>query len=305
VREAASKKFEQFSGRYGRKGAIAIMSALVATLPLPGSSLATLAVAEGARFVLTRLLDKAATRESLLREVEDAEGHQHDDSGKFSKTSGSKKKKAEKPAPAADHTSGETAKSLTSMSDQDLGEKLQRSFLVADMHARDALPPTPKLFAALKQRIPSLTPDEFKGALMHLNGVAKADGTPLVQLHILNEVREATPEERAVMPTRNGRHGVAFTRFRQINLRNARHADDPRPLDEESAWPAARSYSRAYLHHLVRSGETLGAMLLSEINVAYYQRLMQDIRDAVAQGNFAGFYERTREGWARGDIPPR
>ena len=78
-----------------------------------------------------------------------------------------------------------------------------------------------------------------------------------------------------VMPTRNGRHGMAFTRFGQINLRNARHADDPRPLDEESAWPATRNYSRAYLHHLVKSGETLGAMLLSEINIAYYQHLMQ------------------------------
>ena len=74
-----------------------------------------------------------------------------------------------------------------------------------------------------------------------------------------------------VMPTRNGRHGLAFTRRGPVNLRNARHADDPRPLDEESSWPPARDYSRAYLHHLVKSGETLGAMLLSEINVAYYQ----------------------------------
>jgi queuine tRNA-ribosyltransferase len=108
-----------------------------------------------------------------------------------------------------------------------------------------------------------------------------------------------------VMPTRNGRHGMAFTRFGQINLRNARHADDPRPLDEESPWPSARNYSRAYLHHLVRSGETLGAMLLSEINVAYYQRLMLDFRDAIAQGTFARLCERTRAGWAQGDIAPR
>ena len=79
------------------------------------------------------------------------------------------------------------------------------------------------------------------------------------------------------------RYGVAFTRFGQINLRNARHADDPRPLDEESAWPSTRNCSRAYLDHLVKSGETLGAMLLSEINVAYYQRLMHDARDVVAQ----------------------
>ena len=108
-----------------------------------------------------------------------------------------------------------------------------------------------------------------------------------------------------VMPTRNGRHGVAFTRFGSINLRNARHADDPRPLDEESPWPSARNTSRAYLHHLVKSGEALGAMLLSEINIAYYQQLMQDIRDAVAKRSFADFRERVRAGWASGDIAPR
>jgi queuine tRNA-ribosyltransferase len=105
-----------------------------------------------------------------------------------------------------------------------------------------------------------------------------------------------------VLPTRNGRHGVAFTRFGQVNLRNARHADDPRPLDEESAWPATHGTSRAYLHHLVKSGETLGAMLLSEINIAYYQRLMADIRDAIAKGTFESFREQTRAEWARGDI---
>jgi len=108
-----------------------------------------------------------------------------------------------------------------------------------------------------------------------------------------------------VMPTRNGRHGMAFTRFGQINLRNARHADDPRPLDEESPWPSTRGYARAYLHHLVKSGETLGAMLLSEINVAYYQRLMHGIRDAISKGTFEDFHDRTRAEWAKGDIAPR
>jgi queuine tRNA-ribosyltransferase len=108
-----------------------------------------------------------------------------------------------------------------------------------------------------------------------------------------------------VMPTRNGRHGMAFTRLGQINLRNARHADDPRPLDEESNWPAAREYSRAYLHHLVRSGETLGAMLLSEINIAYYQRLMADMRAAIGNGSFEAFQKQTRADWARGDIAVR
>jgi queuine tRNA-ribosyltransferase len=108
-----------------------------------------------------------------------------------------------------------------------------------------------------------------------------------------------------VMPTRNGRHGVAYTRFGQINLRNARHADDSRPLDEESNWPSTRAYSRAYLHHLMKSGETLGAMLLSEINIAYYQQLMADMRNAIAQRTFAGFREHTRALWAKGDIAPR
>src|ERR1700733_3846623 len=108
-----------------------------------------------------------------------------------------------------------------------------------------------------------------------------------------------------VMPTRNGRHGMAFTRFGQINLRNARHADDPRPLDEQSPWPSTSGTARAYLHHLVKSGETLGAMLLSEINVAYYQRLMRDIRDAISKGMFEDFRDRTRADWAKGDIAPR
>jgi queuine tRNA-ribosyltransferase len=108
-----------------------------------------------------------------------------------------------------------------------------------------------------------------------------------------------------VLPTRNGRHGVAFTRRGPVNLRNARHADDARPLDEESVWPSTRDVSRAYLHHLIKSGEVLGAMLLSEINIAYYQALMQDIRAAIAEGRFAAFRDATRASWVAGDVPPR
>lgn len=108
-----------------------------------------------------------------------------------------------------------------------------------------------------------------------------------------------------VMPTRNGRHGHVFTRLGTINLRNARHADDPRPLDEESSWPSTRNYSRAYLHHLVKSEETLGAMLLSEINVAYYQGLMCEARAAISAGTFDDFRARTKASWARGDIAAR
>ena len=107
-----------------------------------------------------------------------------------------------------------------------------------------------------------------------------------------------------VLPTRNGRHGLAFTRFGAINLRNARHAADPRPLDAESPCEAARSYSRAYLHHLVRVNEMLGAMLLSEINLAYYQALMAGMRAAIVESRFAAFRAATRAGWERGDIAP-
>ena len=106
-----------------------------------------------------------------------------------------------------------------------------------------------------------------------------------------------------VMPTRAGRHGLAFTRRGKVNLRNARHADDPRPLDEESDCPAARDYSRAYLHHLVRSQEALGAMLLTWNNLSYYQKLMQDIRAAIAAGRFTDRAGEIGEGWARGDLP--
>ena len=106
-----------------------------------------------------------------------------------------------------------------------------------------------------------------------------------------------------VMPTRSGRHGQAFTRFGKINLRNAKHAGDPRPLDPESPCPALSKYSRAYLHHLIRSGELLGMMLLSWANIAYYQSLMQGIRAAIAEGRFEDFRAAAKEQWQRGDIP--
>jgi queuine tRNA-ribosyltransferase len=107
-----------------------------------------------------------------------------------------------------------------------------------------------------------------------------------------------------VLPTRNGRHGAVFTRFGMLNLANARHRDDPRPLDEASSYEPARSYSRGYLSHLVRVNELLGQMLLSAINLAYYQSLMAGMREAIAAGRFADFCAATREGWQRGDIPP-
>jgi queuine tRNA-ribosyltransferase len=93
-----------------------------------------------------------------------------------------------------------------------------------------------------------------------------------------------------VMPTRSGRHNQAFTWSGRLNLRNARYAEDPTPLDAESACPAAQ-YSRAYLHHLVKCGEVLGAMLLSWANVHFYQELMARAREAISRGDFAAYAE--------------
>jgi queuine tRNA-ribosyltransferase len=101
-----------------------------------------------------------------------------------------------------------------------------------------------------------------------------------------------------VLPTRNGRHGLAFTRFGPINIRNAHHAEDPRPLDAESRCPAAREFSRAYLHHLFRSGEALGGMLLSIVNLFYYQDLMAGARAAIAAGSFDQYSAQTQAQWA-------
>jgi queuine tRNA-ribosyltransferase len=102
-----------------------------------------------------------------------------------------------------------------------------------------------------------------------------------------------------VLPTRAGRHALAYTRFGKINLKNSRHAEDPAPLDAESDCPAARDYSRAYLHHLVKANEILASMLLSWANIAYYQSLMADVRDAISAGRFKDFAAETRAGWAK------
>jgi len=127
-------------------------------------------------------------------------------------------------------------------------------------------------------------------------------GTPE---NLLDAVLRGVDMFDCVLPTRNGRHGVAFTHRGPVSLKNARHAEDPRPLDEQSSCLAARTYSRAYLHHLVKASEMLGAMLLSEINVAYYQELMAGLRAAIAERRLADHAAEVRAGWARGDLPPR
>jgi queuine tRNA-ribosyltransferase len=107
-----------------------------------------------------------------------------------------------------------------------------------------------------------------------------------------------------VLPTRSGRTAQAFTRRGPVNLKNARHADDPRPLDATSDCPAARDYPRAYLHHLVRSGEILGAVLLTWNNLWYYQDLMRGLRAAIEERRLAGFIAAFAAEQAQGDLEP-
>lgn len=119
---------------------------------------------------------------------------------------------------------------------------------------------------------------------------------------LLESVRRGIDMFDCVMPTRAGRHGLAYTRSGRINIKNARYANDTNPLDARSSCPAARDYSRAYLHHLFKSGEILGMMLLTWANLAYYQDLMAGMRKSIAAGNFSDFYGETKARWARGEV---
>ena len=152
--------------------------------------------------------------------------------------------------------------------------------------------PQEVMLATVAQVTP-LLPKEYPRYLM---GVGTPDD-------LIEAVARGIDMFDCVLPTRNGRHGTAFTRHGPINLANARHANDPRPLDAEAAHPSARDYSRAYLHHLTKANEMLGAILLSTINLAYYQELMAGMRAAISEGRFTDFRQATKEGWARGDIP--
>ncbi len=134
------------------------------------------------------------------------------------------------------------------------------------------------MLATLDTTLPWLPTDKPR----YLMGV----GTPS---DLIEAVARGVDMFDCVMPTRSGRHGQAFTWNGRVNLRNARHAEDLRPLDENSSCPACRDYSRAYLHHLVKSGEYLGAMLLSWANTWFYQELMAATRAAIAEGRFDAF----------------
>ncbi|GIT92423.1 queuine tRNA-ribosyltransferase [Jannaschia pagri] len=131
----------------------------------------------------------------------------------------------------------------------------------------------------------------------YLMGVGKPDD-------IVGAVARGIDMMDCVLPSRSGRTGQAWTRRGQVNIRNARHADDPRPLDEECTCPACRTYSRAYLHHVTRSKEMIAGMLLTWHNLHYYQELMAGMRAAIAAGTFAAWQAQFHALRAEGDIEP-
>jgi queuine tRNA-ribosyltransferase len=146
------------------------------------------------------------------------------------------------------------------------------------------------MIATLAETLPSLPKDKPR----YLMGV----GTPL---DLIESVRLGVDMFDCVMPTRNGRHGYAFTWDGALNMRNAKFAEDASPLDEKSSCPAARDYSKAYVHHLIKSGEYLGGMILSWVNTVFYQDLMAAMREAIAKGRFDDWAAETK---ARITRPP-
>jgi queuine tRNA-ribosyltransferase len=146
------------------------------------------------------------------------------------------------------------------------------------------------MLATIEETIPYLPDDKPR----YLMGVGTPDD-------LLQSLARGVDMFDCVMPTRAGRHGMVFTRRGRMNLRNARFADDPRPIDPASSSAMARDYSRAYWRHLVKSGEILAMMGLTEINLAYYQDLMAGARKAIAEGKLGDYIEATRRGWSEGE----
>ena len=141
---------------------------------------------------------------------------------------------------------------------------------------------------------PGMLPDDKPRYLM---GVGKPDD-------IVGAVVRGIDMMDCVLPSRSGRTGQAFTRRGVVNIKNARHMDDPRPLDEGCTCPACRSYSRAYLHHVYRAGEIISSMLLTWHNLHYFQELMAGLRGAIAAGTLDAFVADFHAGRAQGDIDP-
>jgi queuine tRNA-ribosyltransferase len=146
------------------------------------------------------------------------------------------------------------------------------------------------MFAVLDSTVPLLP----AGSARYLMGV----GTPA---DLVGAVRRGIDMFDCVMPTRSGRTGRAYTRRGVINIRNARHAEDDRPLDPDCRCPACARHSRAYLHHLFKAGEMLGPMLLTWHNIQYYQDLMAELRAAILAGTFEATAARIAQGWRDGE----
>ena len=149
------------------------------------------------------------------------------------------------------------------------------------------------MFGVLDYATGLLPPDKPR----YLMGV----GTPS---DIVGAVRRGVDMFDCVMPTRSGRTGLAHTRFGQVKIKNARHADDPRPIDPDCACPCCTGYSRAYLHHVFKAGEMICAMLLTWHNLHYYQELMQGLRAAIAAQRLEDFARAFDSARAAGDLPP-
>lgn len=147
------------------------------------------------------------------------------------------------------------------------------------------------MFAVLDDA-PGMLPEDKPRYLM---GVGKPDD-------IVGAVERGIDMMDCVLPSRSGRTGQAWTRWGQVNIKNARHMDDPRPLDEDCTCPCCTGYSRAYLHHVFKSQEIIASMLLTWHNLHYYQELMQSLRDAIAAGRLAAFASTFRGMQVRGDI---
>jgi queuine tRNA-ribosyltransferase len=141
---------------------------------------------------------------------------------------------------------------------------------------------------------PGMLPEDKPRYLM---GVGKPDD-------IVGAVERGIDMMDCVLPSRSGRTGQAWTRRGQVNIKNARHQDDPRPLDADCTCPACRNYSRAYLHHVFKAQEMISGMLLTWHNLHYYQELMQGLRDAIGAGQLAGFVAAFHAQRAEGDIEP-
>jgi queuine tRNA-ribosyltransferase len=131
----------------------------------------------------------------------------------------------------------------------------------------------------------------------YLMGVGKPDD-------IVGAVKRGIDMMDCVLPSRSGRTGQVFTRRGVVNIKNARHQDDPRPLDEACSCPACSNYSRAYLHHVFRSQEIISSMLLTWHNLHYFQEIMQQMRDAIAADDFGGFESQFHAQRALGDLEP-